>query len=138
MFNCVTVLPAPEIEAPRIQVRRLALPPDGIPKNASMKRCHVLPVVDHMRQFPNTIDMHACAVEHASACRTQASHFVYGSLAPHPPLHPRLTLARPDLLVLACSGGLLTVHLSLRVRLPAICLLHVGLQHHMGGHTLTS
>ena len=50
----------------------------------------------------------------------QASHFVYRTQPPHPLFHPRLTLARPDMLVLACSGGLLTVHLSLRVRTPAV------------------
>ncbi len=51
----------------------------------------------------------------------QASHFVYRTQPPNPLFHPRLILARPDMLVLACSGGLLTVHLSLRVRSPS-CL----------------
>lgn len=40
---------------------------------------------------------------------------VYYTLAPHPPFHPLLALARPDLLVLACAGGLITTRVEVQV-----------------------
>ena len=45
----------------------------------------------------------------------QVVHLVYYTLAPHPPFYPLLALARPDLLVLACSGGLITVQITVQV-----------------------
>ena len=71
-------------------------------------------------------------------CRSQASHFVYRTQPPHQPFHPRLTLARPDLLILACAGGLLTVHLTLQVQLRAVLLSYfTGMPSHVHRHTAT-
>lgn len=40
---------------------------------------------------------------------------MYYTLAPHPPFHPLLALAPPDLLVLACAGGLFTARVGVQV-----------------------
>lgn len=45
----------------------------------------------------------------------QVEHLAYYTQAPHPPFHPRLAMAQPDLLLLACSGGLLTVRIAIQV-----------------------
>ena len=41
---------------------------------------------------------------------------MYYTLAPHPAFHPRLALARPDLLALACAGGMHTARVGVQVR----------------------
>ncbi len=114
--NFVTVLPAPQLRAPRLQVRISSLRYHAsIPIYCS--RVYCIATVSLLENF--RLHNHR---QPGGRCNMQASHFVYRTQPPHPLFHPRLALARPDMLVLACCGGLLTVHLSLRVRPPAAYL----------------
>ena len=117
--NFVTVLPAPQLCAPRLQAR-FGLPimrscmVDVSYRCSHIARGALLSLSDALG---GVLHCQADSSHHMQVC-----HFAYRTQPPHPLFLPRLTLARRDLLVLACSGGLLTMYVSLRVRTPAVYL----------------